>query len=91
MTREEKAIEKIKMILKKVTADVENAVCYVTPYDADELDMAIKALKAMNQIYKITNGCAEALYQSETTFDGVANILTDYFKVVEENDERRAY
>jgi hypothetical protein len=38
----------------------------------------------MNQIYKITDGYAEALYQSETTFDGVASILTDYFKEVTE-------
>ena len=46
------------------------------------LKMAIKALKAMNQIYKITGGYAEALYQSETTFDGVVSILTDYFEAV---------
>ncbi|MGN8818570.1 hypothetical protein ACTNEN_09650 [Oribacterium sp. HCP28S3_H8] len=43
MTREE-AIERIKMILEECTED-ENAVCYVTSYDADALDMAIKALE----------------------------------------------
>lgn len=50
----------------------------------EAVEMAIRALKAMNQIYKITGGYAEALYQSETTFDGVASILTDYFEVAEE-------
>ena len=43
MTREE-AIEKIRAILEECTED-ENAVCYVTSYDADALDMAIKALE----------------------------------------------
>lgn len=43
MTRKE-AAERIKAILKECTAD-EDAVCYVTSYDADALDMAIKALK----------------------------------------------
>lgn len=46
----------------------------------EALQMAIKALEAMNQIYKTTGGNAETLYQSEITFDCVANILTDYFK-----------
>ena len=43
MTREE-AVKRIKMILEECTED-EIAECYVTPYDADALDMAIKALK----------------------------------------------
>ena len=43
MSREE-AIEKIKMILEECTED-EDAVSYVTSYDADALDMAIKALE----------------------------------------------
>lgn len=43
MTMEE-AIEKIRAILEECTED-ENAVCYVTSYDADALDMAIKALE----------------------------------------------
>ena len=61
---------------------------YFIGHSSDEvteaLDRAIKALKAMSQIYKITDGYAEALYQSDTAFDGVASVLTDYFKVVEE-------
>lgn len=76
---------------KKEAIEIIKSECYIfNPFDFDKstrintaLDMAIKALKAMNQIYKITVGYAESLYQSETTFDGVANILTDYFKEVE--------
>ena len=43
MTRKE-AIERIKIILEECIED-EDAVSYVTSYDADALDMAIKALK----------------------------------------------
>ena len=43
MTNEE-SIEKIKGILEECTED-ESSVCYVTSYDADALDMAIKALE----------------------------------------------
>ena len=43
MTRKE-AIERIKSILEECIED-EYAVSYVTSYDADALDMAIKALK----------------------------------------------
>ena len=43
MTREE-AAERLKAILEEATED-ENAVCYVTSYDADTLEMAIKALE----------------------------------------------
>jgi hypothetical protein len=56
--------------------------------EVEALDMAIKALKAMNQIYKITDGYAEALYQSEFAFDGVISVLTEYFEV-EKNDKDR--
>ena len=52
--------------------------------DKPNEEMFDVAIKAMNQIYKSTDGYAESLYQSETTFDGVANILTDYSKAVEE-------
>ena len=43
MTRKE-ALERIKIILEECIED-EDAVSYVTSYDADALDMAIKALK----------------------------------------------
>lgn len=43
MTRKE-AAERIKAILKECT-EGEDAVCYVTSYDADALEMAIKALE----------------------------------------------
>ena len=43
MTRKE-AIERIKIILEECIEN-EDAVSYVTSYDADALDMAIKALK----------------------------------------------
>ena len=43
MTRKE-ALERIKIILEECIED-EYAVSYVTSYDADALDMAIKALK----------------------------------------------
>jgi len=72
MTREEKAISFFEDMNECTYGNLE------------AVEMAIRALKAMNQIYKITDGYAEALYQSETTFDGVASILTDYFKVVTE-------
>ena len=70
MTREEKAISFFEDMNKCTYGNLE------------EVKMAIKALKAMNKIYKITGGYAEALYKSETTFDGVASILTDYFETV---------
>lgn len=47
MTREE-AIKRIKGILrecKEYNEDDEIAICFVTPYDADALHMAIKALE----------------------------------------------
>lgn len=43
MTRKE-AVKRIKMILKDC-AEGEISLCYVTPYDADALHMAIKALE----------------------------------------------
>lgn len=47
MTKEE-AVKRIKMILEECTEERnedEVAMCYVTSYDADALDMAIKALE----------------------------------------------
>lgn len=75
MTREEKAISFFEDMNECTYGNLE------------AVNMAIKALKAMSQIYKITGGYAEALYQSETTFDGVAGILTDYFKVLEDTSK----
>ena len=46
------AAEKLKAILEEATED-EEAVCYVTSYDADALDMAIKALEQTSALDKI--------------------------------------
>jgi hypothetical protein len=79
ITREE-AIEILQGAIKKPNTK--------DGYLGQAIDMAIKALKAMNQIYKITDGYAEALYQSEFAFDGVISVLTEYFEV-EKNDKDR--
>jgi hypothetical protein len=69
MTREE-AIERIKMILEEATAN-EDAVSYVTSYDAEALDMAIKALerepKLQNRCFALTQGqmCLFCPYECE--------------------------
>jgi hypothetical protein len=69
MTKEEKAIAFLSDMNECTYGNLE------------EVEIAIRALETMNQIYKITDGCAEALYQSETVFDAIACALTDYFEV----------
>lgn len=71
MTKEEKAIAFLK--------DMDEC----TYGNLEEVKIAIRALEALSQIYEITDGCAEALYQSEVVFDSVACVLTDYLEVKE--------
>ena len=55
---EKEAIERIKMILREATED-EDAVSYVTSYDADTLNMAIKALDQMAKMRELRENLAE--------------------------------
>ena len=55
---EKEAIERVKMILREATED-EYAVSYVTYYDADTLNMAIKALDQVAKLRELRKNLAE--------------------------------
>lgn len=68
MTRED-VIKRIKMILEECKEDDEDdeiAVCYVTSYDADALEMAIKALERTEWI-----SCNKKMPKENEYVDGV--------------------
>ena len=64
---EKEAIERVKMILREATED-EYAVSYVTYYDADTLNMAIKALDQMAKLRELRKITAkkEQFYANES-------------------------
>lgn len=71
---EKEAIERIKMILREAPED-ENAVSYVTSYDAEALDLAIKALRQVEKLRKLMKITAE----KEQVYANESNDTTMYF------------
>lgn len=71
---EKEAIERIKMILREAQED-ENAVSYVTSYDAEALDLAIKALRQVEKLRKLMKITAE----KEQVYANESNDTTMYF------------
>ena len=71
---EKEAIERVKMILIEATED-EYAVSYVTYYDADTLNMAIKALDQVAELRELRKNLAE----KEQVYANESNDTTMYF------------
>ena len=83
-------MERIKMILREATED-EDEVSYVTSYDTEALDMAIKALDQVVKLRRLRKITAEKeqVYANESNdptmyFVGLANAYCTVTALIDE-------